>query len=817
MKFTIRIFLLLLAANSCFAEVVHDFDFINLKDRITDNSIAFTRASAALNRDGTEAASGVARMDAIPLATPLESTLIEGKAVLACDDRYVYAEEGSRLYRSIDGQQWSLIYTFPAAINSGFITEENTLLVSLGTASGENAGTVWRMNAGGTFDKVIDHDQLAPLASVAIWGWTKVAGQVYITEYRTSMTDNNARRVFQSADDGRTWKRIYGPEQSSTEGSVSGRHAHRVVGTIVNGKIRIYTSHGDGSSKAMYYLEEGASGWTRTEVLLTTIFQPTSGLWIPERNEILWGTDGSSACGIYAMDLNNHTFIQRLYLQHPRTDSNFYDVAYNFFSGHRLFGQYVFMATQATASSAELYKHHGIYVSSDTIHWQRVGTLPTLGLVQSTNCIGAGPDGALWVRATISAYTKQSYKFAIPQATTAIKGVLIERAGNQSYNNIPIASAGTLQTPYTPSAGDPWVASDMWNGASADIRWYGTADKEIYLSLHGDGLEVIPDLLNGDQAYVSFWIKGKIGDGSGNHRGTSKRGTLRIYARTLTSTAAQQTSIYGYTWMDEITTQWRRVVLPVVNTAGDITGGIARMGVLIYTQANAAPEDQQFDILIDGITFEKAICPAEYHPQSSPRAAEILSYTPTTFPVIFTDLFWVAFRFGEWNMAARQSGDGLSYIYLRSYAEDTANFIALVYDVYDKKFKLIDETAGSQSVIAASSEVYLTADEVVSAAISCNGTSVAAVIWTGAGKQTISGAISGHALSTMYWGSHPDGSQGGSLVFLRNKLYNEILHHDVISEQLQYPTAQIITTSTGDVIIKRPSSRGLFNGGLFNP
>jgi hypothetical protein len=488
------------------------------------------------------------------------------------------------------------------------------------------------------------------------------------------------------------------------------------------------------------------------------------------------------------MSLEDHTFAWRKHFQQARTDSDFYDVIYNGFAGQKIFGLYAFAFTQSSASSASLYKHHGIMVSSDGVYWQRLINLPTLGNIQSFNLVGVGPDGNLWSGITPDSTTFNSFYCSFPNAV-ALKGALVERAGAQSFNNTPTVQAdgGTLVTPYTPAGGDPWVAADMWNGSSADIRWYGTVTAEKYLTINGSGLEVIPDIALGDQVFVSFRIKGKIGDGSGNNRGAGSAGALRIYAKTSTNTGTNTTNMYGYCYLDELTADWQWVTLPIVNTAADITGGIARMGVIIYTQAAADPEDQQFDILIDGVTFEKAIVPAEYHPQATARAAEVLSYAPASFPAAFTDIFSVGFRFGDWEMAAPSSGDGVSYIYIRSYSVDADNFIALVYDVNDKKFKIVNEVGGTNTVVSSSSAVYLTRDEVVSFAIIRSGTTATAYFIQGGTVYTLTGTITNHTLATMYWGSHPSGGQGGSLVYLRDVMYDSALAYSTAYDLMVWP------------------------------
>jgi hypothetical protein len=199
-------------------------------------------------------------------------------------------------------------------------------------------------------------------------------------------------------------------------------------------------------------------------------------------------------------------------------------------------------------------------------------------------------------------------------------------------------------------------------------------------------------------------------------------------------------------------------------------------------------EKAEFDLLIDGITLEKAICPAEWAPQGTKRNQDVLSYEPCDFPQVFTNVFTVAYRFGSYSMGCSTTGDGKSYIYLRSYAVDSDNFFAVVYDTYDKKIKLVDESAENNNVVAiVTMPIYIFDEEAFTIALTRSGTVVNLYVWAGGEYQTTSGTITDHAIRISYWGCHPSGTQGGSLVFVRDKMWNEAKSAVDVKEKMQWP------------------------------
>ena len=198
--------------------------------------------------------------------------------------------------------------------------------------------------------------------------------------------------------------------------------------------------------------------------------------------------------------------------------------------------------------------------------------------------------------------------------------------------------------------------------------------------------------------------------------------------------------------------------------------------------------------MIDGISFEKAIVPAEWHDASADRNAEVLSYDPASFPAVFSDVFTVITRFGDYFMDAVSSGDAVSYIYLRSYAVDNDNFFAVVYDITDSKIKLVNEVGGTNTVVATiSTAINLFSGDSITVGVSRTTTAAILYAWHAGTFQSASGTITNHTIDRSYWGSHPDGTQGGSLVFVRDTMDNTVLTESEIKAEMQWPLLRVNT------------------------
>lgn len=762
------ILLVLVLCSVSFGSKITDIDFVNKIDRISGDTLTFARNSVALARDGTSVNADVLRIDYLPIASPVEYTATT-KWPLACDEIYIYAIDvnGRTLYKSRNGLSWSAIYTFTSSPAAAWITQKGTLLISLNAAASNVGGKVYRY-ADNTMTEVIADTVLTDGATSPAWSWTEANGMVFISEYRSSFTTDNARCVYMSRDDGLTWAKIHNPD------NVTGRHLHQIVAASENGITTVYACYGDTTAKAMFKItDNGTASWTATEVTQPyTAVQPTAGIWIPETQKILFGQD-ASAPAIFTLDTSG-TFTPVHLLDINL--SSLTNKTINVFKIKKIGGTYL-AAISAQASQNNFYT--GVYASLDGVKWVRVVNIIDTWL----NIIGQAPDGKIWC-----AKSDGGFYFDLPHVCN-LAGGLIERAAAQSMSvTVPTAGSGAVSAGTT--AAEETGAGLQWDGSSC--KWSSDATITTFKSLRFTSATLPSALVAGDTVAASLWIKGHIGDGYGNNKGYSASGStgiseVKIWAFTHDKDTPGTPVDRKYGFLNPNDGLWQKVVVPITIVSG-IDNGEARVTINIYVTGAADPADADFILYVDGVAVEKAISPSEYNPQATARLADVLSYDPTAdFPAAFTDIFVVATRFGTYQMGAPSSGDGVSYIYLRSYAVDADNFFAVVYDVTDFKLKLINEVAGENTVIASSAACYLTMDEPVTLAVARTGETATLHIWTGGAYQTTTGTITDHTVALSYFGSHPSGTQGGSLVFVRDLMYDSVLSDTEIKAEMQWP------------------------------
>jgi hypothetical protein len=603
-------------------------------------------------------------------------------------------------------------------------------------------------------------------------------------------TEDNARRVYMSEDDGLTWAKIHDPP------NVSGRHLHQVLPCRVDGEMRVYLCYGDGASYGMYYLTEPNDDdddsplWNATQVNLPFAMQPTSGVWIPEQNAIIWGSDGSKPSGIIWHDLadDHMEFVKRM--SSNKTDE------FDSYTIRRCGSTYVAFVQQPSGD----HKQSGIWVSKDGSHWARaVRYSMTSSLRLGGAGFGFGPDGKIW-----AGDAGKSIYFDAPDVIT-LEGALVERASHNLYDS-------STHTPITKSAiSVANETNDIWVGA-----WPGPVSKRVrekpegtpvasiqfeYVTISrgvsGDSAIRIPDCHTGDVINVHMRIKGNFGDGAGNNLGLSRLRYAEVMVQVKDTANLQTDTKVMSVYPDE--NGWQQVTTTVTVTRNHTPGGHSVVQLYFRVPTGYDPYDAEFDILIDGVMIEKSISPAEWQPYGLDRAADVLSYTPTSFPAEVTDVFTVASRFGEFDMGAPSSGDGSSYIYLRSYKEDNDNFFAVVYDAADSKVKLVDETAGSNAVVATvAAGVYLFRNEAFTVGVTRSGTTVTLHVMAGGKYQTDSGIIGDHTIVTDYWGCHPDGGQGGSLVFVQSRMWDEAKSVADVQLAMQQAVSHPLSPLPGD-------------------
>lgn len=756
----------------CYASLVTDIDFINKKNLINGDAITFSRSGAAIKRDGTVIASSNAiRTDKIVETSCVAYTTVS-KKVLAVSPQYIYAAQSTTLLRSTNGTSWSSIGTLPTTPDSGFLTDSGTLILFVGVYGTNPAGEVYRYD-GISLTKVIESTSFTAGASPTIWSYSQSGGYIYVGEYRSSYTTDNARKLWLSNDDGLTWTLIHNPS------NVTGRHEHHPVACFEDGIPTCYLSYGDGTVKAIYRLQPGSGAtWTATEISSANIsISPTAGTYSPELGSILWGMDGGDLpAGVRKQVLASTTYSMVWELWVDAVGNNNYNQNANIWKLARYNGLYY---AAISNSSEGLHNQAGIVVSSDGINWSYIVHMNDDHL----DIVGVGPDNHIWVSLGTGL---SSFHFAQP-TVIAKTGLLIERASANALDYTPQAQSGTIV--------DNAYTTDKWSGNDCS-RWRNdtvaaTATKYIDI-----GYTVVPDASPGITYYLSAWVKGLVGDGAGNNTGHYGRLWLSLNVVDIDNAGTKYNEERLVCWVDST---WRKILIPVTITsggAGTPSAGRTRAYAKLYIQVEDG-ESAIWDILIDGVTIEKAIMPSEYNLNSPARAAETLIYTPTSFPTAFSDVTKFAFRFADIECGAATSGDAVSFVYLRSYAVDNDNFIAVVYDVSDKKIKLVNEVTGTNTIIATLSiPIYFNRDENIAVGLTRTGTTATLYAIAGGIYQTATGTISNHAIVKSYWGTHPAGTQGGSIVFLKGRTYDTVLADANIKVLLQDPATQLTVTPT---------------------
>jgi len=808
-----------------FGATVLDADFVNLKNRVDDEALIFARSGVAINRDGTSAADGVARTDTTNIISPTEVTEVAGYTVIAASPQYnaIYAVKSQVLYKSTDGKAWVTVGNVGQAALMGHITEKGTLIVGVGKASGGTSGTIWRYD-GTTLSQTMADGVMLANASATYWSVSEAGGVIFVGEYLSTLGASNGRRVWASRDDGLTWTLVHNPDH------VAGRHLHRPQAAIVDGIVTCYVTYGDSTLKEIFKIQEDAAGvWTATDLDISTkefTNQPTAGVWIPEKNIIVWGSDGGAGVGLYQMDLSDNTFTKVLALDRA-FDGNFSwlsNPAINFYSMYYYRGTYYAICTETDTAvniGDELTDAEkdtnigGIYASRDGTHWAKVVSYSTL-----SNLAIRGVDiyGRMWCsKGSIDG----SFYFQAPTVSNQ-KGIVIERASRNfmdatdavaranSATTIDIDREGTEKLAGF-DAGNSW----LWrNDADADDTGGEDPDDIVtattYLAVSRQST-LNTKVRAGDQLIFNCRFKGTIGDGNGNNMGRSGLMQVRSALHLRDSDNTDQEVKNGYLTISPTVPPWQHYIGVMTSsyTHDDAGKLYSLFGAYLYIEAAADPDDAQWNIYLDMPVYELANYPSEWSVFSALRGAETLVFDPESFPAVFTDVFNVGFRYSTEFANWGTQGDGESYLYLKSYAVDNDNFFAVVYDTYDKKVKIVNEAATVNSVVCTVAEaIHLWHDESINIAVTRSGTTVALYVYAAGDYQTASGTITNHTIDKCYWGSHPAGTQGGSFVYVYNQLTDSAMTAAQVQDAMRAtPIVNDISGSSSGGLNTRFNSR----------
>jgi len=767
--------------------LVADIDFVNAVNRVDGAALTFARSGVAYNQDGTTEADGVMRTDYLTVASLGEAIVNPSPyRAMACTSDYIYASSGSKVMRTRGNDYpWAGIGSpFSASVRSMWGTDAGSLLVSIdGTP-----GAVYRMGKDETtFTKVLDLE----VGTVAKWGWNEGAGAIAVTEYRSTADDaNESRRVFLSRDDGQTFMKIF-TSPNLQDGDLGTRHSHSVCPCVIGGEFRVYVAYGDKGQAGCLYLTEAWDGanadWTETYVSPKWLMQPTGILWLEGSDNLTFLSDGSvKVQGLYTHDAVAGTWKVAAQIEKHPDGADTAAKSYMFLAGRRV-GNLLIAAGDEMTAGASGYSS-GLWASADGENWTRI--LRKTLTADPLNVAGLGPDGNIWC-------SNATQSFAVPMPTVIRQqGALIERASDNkftytatetpSWSHNTTANAGVAVGDNTDNLWDSAGTYNMYwtdNGtpmtsASSYFRWKSSTEH-----IFGSKLQA------GDRIITTCWHKATaMTDGS---RDTDANGG--VYAERglffsphwvlrLEGNDTGVDLVYSKVRWMPIVDQWTRCVVYVDIIATATNDTYAKFWV--YSAGGTSPEDLTADFYMDGICIEGAICPAEYAPNGTDRAQDVL-YLDPAFPAIFTDTFTVASRFHWFTMKSGRAttGDGISYIYLRSYSVDNDNFIAVVYDVSDYKIKLVEEVAGTNAVICTlDNPTYWMAEQGINIGVTRSGTAVTLTVGVDGEIQTKSGTLSGTpTIDRSYWGSHPAGTQGGSLVFSDSRMWDAVTT-DILSD-----------------------------------
>jgi hypothetical protein len=255
----------------------------DLQDRITGHSAEFTRPSSAYDLAGGHVSPNTPRFERFAVAAGFEWTSFPRKDRLmpvAVANGWLWASNRWNLAVTADGETFSEQFAFDETLESQssvFVSPRGTLLV----ATGYNmlgVCTLWRgTDDGRTFEPVL----VAASGLFTFLSYSHNRDTLYLAEYGP-LTGDNARRIYRSRDDGRTWSLVYEPPPREIH------HNHHPVADEWSG--RVFVSFGD-YLKGILVSDDAGDSWR----LLHDHYTPTSGLARPDG--VYWGAGGQPAWG----------------------------------------------------------------------------------------------------------------------------------------------------------------------------------------------------------------------------------------------------------------------------------------------------------------------------------------------------------------------------------------------------------------------------------------------------------------------------------------------------------------------------------------
>ena len=266
-----------------------------LFDRVTGGQAEFSHSIVATASDGQVGSEDGPRFERFAVATGFEWNLPEvtpeelSPIAIAGGRLFATARDRGDIYVSDDGRTFTFTGTlpYPVYLGSAYGTPGGALLVSTGDPWSQNERRfVWRSeDQGRTFAPVLQPRVGIP----SIWNWTALGATIYLSEYGKKTVDGegNARRIYRSDDDGRTWRVVYDPPPQDQA------HCHKLLADPWTGCV--FQAYGDSRERIVMSCDGGQT-WEQAQ----SSFQPTGG--VARSDGLYWGQEGIGLPGVQKYD-----------------------------------------------------------------------------------------------------------------------------------------------------------------------------------------------------------------------------------------------------------------------------------------------------------------------------------------------------------------------------------------------------------------------------------------------------------------------------------------------------------------------------------
>ncbi len=271
-----------------------------LFDRVGQVNAQFERPSVAFKRNGESVNADTPRFETIAIASGYEWSAVTRSDVLypiAVLRGKLWATNGWNIAVSEDGETFEERFVFPETLHyraSAFETPAGSLLVATGWYQ-RGVCTVWRSDdEGRTFEPVLT----VQTGYLVHFSHSNLYDYIFLAEYGP-LTGDNARRIYRSTDDGRTWEVVYDPPPELNY------HNHQPIGDEWSNHV--YVAFGD-HRKGILASNDFGDTWYQ----LHDHYAPTAGIARPDG--VYWGLEGTPPGAVVRFDPRAGQWSHRLRL-----------------------------------------------------------------------------------------------------------------------------------------------------------------------------------------------------------------------------------------------------------------------------------------------------------------------------------------------------------------------------------------------------------------------------------------------------------------------------------------------------------------------